>query len=238
MRAKSTPTIYDEIPYPNVSHSLSHPDRLATVASLLGMTPAPVEQCRVLELGCAGGGNLIPMAYALPSSTFVGIELSTRQVAEGEQIIAALGLKNISLKQMNILDVDDGLGQFDYIIAHGVYSWVPPDVQDKLLAICRHNLASNGVAYISYNTYPGWNMLGTLRQMMLYHTRHAADPHQQAAEARALLDFLTHHTSTESNTHGGFLYVYANYIKDYFIPKDDALLLHDELAEINEPVYF
>ncbi len=238
MTIKTSQNIYDEVPYPSVSHSLSHPDRLATLATLLGMEPTPIEHCRVLELGCAGGGNIIPMAQALPESEFVGIELSARQVAEGKAMIAALDLPNITLEQINILDVDAGLGQFDYIIAHGVYSWVPPAVQDKILEICRQHLTTNGVAYISYNTYPGWNMLGTVREMMLYHTRNTTGPRQQATESRALLDFLTESISTESNTHGGFLYVYLNYIKEYFLPKSDAFLLHDELAEVNDPIYF
>lgn len=230
--------LYDQVPYPSVSHSLSHPDRLATVATLLGMEPTPVERCRVLELGCAAGGNLIPMAYALPESEFVGIDLSGQQIAAGQAAIAALDLSNITLQHQDILAVEAGLGQFDYIIAHGVYSWVPAEVQDKLLEICRQNLAANGVAYVSYNTYPGWNMLGALREMMRYHTRNIADPLEQAAEARKLLDFLSKSISTGSNSHGGFLYVYANYVKDFFLPKSDAFLLHDELAEINTPVYF
>lgn len=238
MTNEATPNIYDEVPYPSVSHSLSHPDRLATVAMLMGMNPAPVERCRTLELGCAGGGNLIPMAQALPRSEFVGIDLSAHQIAEGQAMLAALDLKNITLTQMDILDVQADLGQFDYIIAHGVYSWVPPPVQDKIFEICHQNLAPNGVAYVSYNTYPGWNMLGTLRDIMLYHTRHVIDPQQRAVEARAFLDFLTESISTQSNSHGGFLYVYVNYIKEYFLPKSDAFLLHDELAEVNQPVYF
>ncbi len=242
MSAQNTPSltkyIYDQIPYPSVSHSKSHPNRLATVATLRGMEPAPVEQCRVLEVGCAGGGNLIPMAANLPESTFVGLDLSAHQIARGQAMIAALGLSNITLRTLDILEVRPDLGQFDYIIAHGVYSWVPAAVQEKLLAICRDNLAPNGVAYISYNIYPGWNMLGTIRQMMRYHTRHLADPLEQAAEARKLLDFLANSISTDSNSHGGFLYVYVNYVKEYLLPKDDSFLLHDELAEINTPVYF
>ena len=236
--AQGKENIYDQIPYPSVSHSLSHPDRLATVATLLGMEPVPVERCRVLELGCASGGNLIPMAQALPESHFIGLDLAQKQVAEGAVVIADLGLSNISLIQKDILAVTPDLGQFDYIIAHGVYSWVPVIVREKLFDICHHNLTANGVAYISYNTYPGWNMLGTLREMMRFHTRNISDPHRQATEARDLLDFLAESVSTDSNSHGGFLYVYTNYIKDFFVPKDDAFLLHDELADINDPVYF
>lgn len=230
--------IYDRVPYPVISHSSTHPDRLATVATLLGMDPAPLEQCRVLEIGCAGGGNLIPMAQALPDSKFVGIDLSAEQVAQGETMRTALRLTNVTLQQMDIMEVTPALGDFDYIIAHGIYSWVPLPVRDKLLEICRQNLAPNGVAYVSYNTYPGWNMLGALREMMRYHTRRLVDPQAQITEARVLLDFLAKSISTDGNTHGSFLYVYVNYIKDYFLPKNDAFLLHDELAEINDPIYF
>ncbi len=238
MTTNSAPYIYDEVPYPNVSHSLSHPDRLATVATLLGMAPPEVKQCRVLELGCAAGGNLSPMAQGLPNSHFVGLDLSARQIDAGQSMITALGLRNISLKQTNILDVELSLGQFDYIIAHGVYSWVPAEVQDKVLDICRQHLSPNGVAYISYNTYPGWNMLGMLREMMLYHTQHSDNPHNRATESRALLDFLAESISTQSNKHSSFLHQYVTYVKDKFLPKDDSFLLHDELAEINEPLYF
>ena len=136
---------YDQVPYPALSFSQSHPDSLAIMATLLGMTTAPVERCRMLELGCAVGGNLVPMAYALPDSEFVGIDSSASQITEGDAMIAALELGNITLKHLDILDVDPSLGQFDYIIAHGVYSWVPEAVRDKILQICKQNLAPNGV---------------------------------------------------------------------------------------------
>ncbi|MEW5958931.1 MAG: class I SAM-dependent methyltransferase [Chloroflexota bacterium] len=229
---------YDQVPYPSYSFAQSHPDRLATIATLLGLSPAPVRHCRVLELGCAGGGNLIPMAQQLPESQFMGVDLSGRQIAEGQTMIADLGLTNISLKAMNILDVEAGLGRFDYIIAHGVYSWVPPEVQDKILAICRENLAAEGVAYVSYNLYPGWRTLGLVREVLLYHTRHLTDPLAQATEARVFLEFMARWTVTERDSFRGFLHLIVNFVKDRMIPKDDAYLLHDELSPINEPLYF
>ena len=109
---------YDQLPYPSLAYSQTHPDRLATLATVLGMKPAPVDRCRVLELGCASGGNLIPMAYALPESKFVGVDASQVQVAEGQRVIEALALDNAKLQHMDILDVDASLGQFDYIIVH------------------------------------------------------------------------------------------------------------------------
>jgi hypothetical protein len=85
MTAKTDNNLYNELPYPNLSHSLTHLDRLAAPGTLLGMIPPPVEQCRVLELGYAGGGNLTPMAQALPKSRFTGIELSARHVTLSDQ---------------------------------------------------------------------------------------------------------------------------------------------------------
>src|ERR1043165_5096540 len=121
------------------------------------MHPAPPNHCRVLELGCASGGNLIPMSLSWPGSRFVGIDLSRRQIRDGQEMIREIGLNNVDLVCQSILDVPRELGTFDYILCHGVYSWVPPDVQNKILEICRDHLQAQGVAYVSYNTFPGWH---------------------------------------------------------------------------------
>jgi methyltransferase-like protein/SAM-dependent methyltransferase len=232
---------YDETPYPGMSYSQTHPDRLATVAMLLGLDPAPVEQCRVLALGCASGWNLLPMAYALPGSSILGIDRSARQIQEGQHMVGELGLDNLKLRAMDILDIGPELGCFDYIIAHGVYSWVPAEVQDKLLEVCRQNLAPAGVAYVSYNTYPGWHMLRIIRDMMLYRTRDIVEPQGRAREARALLDFLAESISPESSAYGNFLNTYAEFLRGELkgmSESGNAFLLHDELEQVNEPLYF
>ncbi|RME73774.1 MAG: methyltransferase domain-containing protein [Chloroflexi bacterium] len=233
------PDSYEEIPYTSRPFVQTHPDRLATIATLLGMDPPPVAACRVLELGCAGGGNLIPMALTLPHSEFVGLDLSARQIAEGQTVIKSLGLGNITLSQMDIMDIDHRLGQFDYIIAHGVFSWTPRPVQEKILAVCREHLSPNGVAYISYNTYPGWRLHEAVREMMLYHTRNITDPQTRIDQARALLDFLADSILAQSTPHASFLHSYVHYVRDRFVPEeDDAYLFHNELAQVNEPLYF
>src|SRR5262245_16820704 len=168
-------TSYEEVPYESKPIPGSHPDSLATMAILCGMQPPPIDRCRVLELGCAAGGNLLPMAQTVPDGRFVGIDLSPRQVADGQALIDALGLTNLELRALSILDVGEDFGTFDYIICHGVFSWVPREVQDKILAICRRHLAPNGVAYVSYNTYPGWHLRGMVRDMLTYHARQFED---------------------------------------------------------------
>lgn len=232
---------YEQIPYPGMSYSQTHPDRLATVATLLGLDPAPVEHCRILALGCASGWNLLPMAYGLPGSSILGIDRSPRQIREGQAMVEALGLNNLELRAMDILDIGPELGHYDYIVAHGVFSWVPPAVQEALLEVCRQNLAPAGVAYVSYNTYPGWHMLRIIRDMMLYRTRDIADPQERATEARALLDFLAESISPESSAYGNFLNTYAEFLRGELkgtSESGNAFLLHDELEKVNEPIYF
>jgi methyltransferase-like protein/SAM-dependent methyltransferase len=227
-------TSYDDFPYESNPYPQTHPDRLATVASLFGMKPAPIDRCRVLELGCAGGGNLIPMAVALPDSRFVGIDLSGRQVDGGQKLIAALKLQNIDLRHLSILDVNPDAGLFDYIICHGVFSWVPNAVQDKILDICARNLAPQGVAFISYNTYPGWHMSGTIRDMLCYHARRFAQPQERVKQARALLSFLVAAVGKEDNAYSGLLKEGL----EVFAKVNDSYLLHEYLEEVNDPLYF
>lgn len=76
---------YDELSVTINSNPLTHPNRLAVIGMLFGIRPAPVDRCRVLDLGCAQGGNLIPMAFNFPHSEFVGIDLSSSQIAAGKR---------------------------------------------------------------------------------------------------------------------------------------------------------
>jgi methyltransferase-like protein/trans-aconitate methyltransferase len=229
-------TTYDELPYDDKPIRATHPDNLAATAMLYGMSPTPPERCRVLELGCAAGQNLVAMAISLPDAHFTGIDLSPRQVADGQATVAALGLSNVKLRAMSLLDINDDLGQFDYILAHGVYSWVPPPVQDKLLSVCASNLAPQGVAYVSYNTYPGWHQRGMVREMMGYHVRQFAEPQQRVEQARAFLTFLieSRPPQTNVNTFHRMLTDEATMLRD----TADSYLFHEHLEDVNQPLYF
>jgi len=188
----------------------------------------------VLELGCSTGGNLIPLAEQLPGGTFVGVDYSEVQVGQGLKNIADLQLRNVRLEHKNILEVDESFGQFDYIIAHGVYSWVSDEIQDQILRICRQNLDPNGVAYVSYNTYPGWRMRGMIRDMMCYRALKFDEPGDRLRQSRALLDFLVQSVPSEDNAYGILLKNELDQIRK----SQDYYLLHDYLEDINEPVYF
>ncbi|MGD8834730.1 MAG: class I SAM-dependent methyltransferase [Desulfobacteraceae bacterium] len=238
---------YECTPYPDFCYTQTHPNRLAAIGRLLGLDPAPIDACRVLELGCASGGNLIPMAESLPGSEFVGLDFADNQIAIGRKAIAELHLSNIRLLVMDLLDVTAKMGRFDYIIAHGVLSWVPEPVRQKLFKICQQHLAPNGIAYVSYNTLPGWRMLGALREMMLYRTRHDQNPDQKVKSARELMGFLAENVANGKDASGTFLGSYGDMIRAYngFLKErrqpdkgGDALLLHDELGVVNKPFYF
>jgi methyltransferase-like protein/SAM-dependent methyltransferase len=225
---------YEQIPYTSYPFVEAHPNRMATVAALFGLSPPPVPRARVLELGCAAGDNLIPMAASLPEGRFVGIDQSPRQVAQGMSTIRAVGLKNIELRKMSILEVGPDLGTFDYIICHGVYSWVPANVQDKILAICSQSLAKSGVALVSYNIYPGWHLRGILREAMLFHAGEIPDPQARLKAARGFLDFMAQYVW---DPNGAFA-AYLREQRERLAREPDAYLFHEFLEEVNQPLYF
>ena len=227
-------TSYDRDPYPSGPYAQSHPGRLSAIGTLFGMRPPDPRGARVLELGCADGSNLIPMAVEMPGCALVGVDLSSRQVARGTEMIDRLGLSNVRLECRDIRAVDENWGPFDYVIAHGVFSWVPRDVQDSLLALCRRCLGEQGIAYVSYNTYPGWHVREMLRRMMLYHAGAAPDAAQRAAQARALVRFLAECVPNDNDPYGVLLHKELREMKGW----DDAYLRHDALEDVNEPVYF
>ena len=155
--------VYDAVDYGGFVNPNSHPGQMAAMGLLHGLSPAAVEGCRVLEIGCNQGRNLIPMACAIPGATFLGVDLAAAPIARGQERIERLGLRNIRLMQGDLMEFgrtpdaawDGTLGPFDYIIAHGVYAWVPGAVRDGLLELCRELLTPEGVAFITYNALPG-----------------------------------------------------------------------------------
>ena len=229
-----SPEAYDQVPYPSRPTALSHPSAIAALGRVFRLQPPPPSQCRVLEIGCASGGNLIPMAQDYPDSQFVGFDLSGQQIARGQRMVDALRLTNLCLFQANILELDNRLGDFDYIICHGVYSWVPSDVQAAILRTGRERLSDNGLMYVSYNTYPGWRMRGVVREMMQYHVAKFASPRDQIDQARNLLAFLGRSADHQSESFGTLLKEEAKLLSRV----DDSYLFHEHLEANNTPLYF
>ncbi|MFO0910719.1 MAG: class I SAM-dependent methyltransferase [Isosphaeraceae bacterium] len=228
---------YDVMPYEGRFVAASHPDRMAAMATVFGMTPPPVDDCRVLELGCADGGNLLAIAQTLPRANLVGIDFSPRQILDGQAAAQRLGARNVELQARSIMEVGRDLGQFDYIVCHGVYSWVPADEQAKILEICATNLVPGGVAYVSYNTYPGWHLREVVRDALRFHIGglpKETDSARLIAEARGLIDFLAASATPADGLHAIVLRHEAEFVRR----ARDAYLFHEHLEAENHPVYY
>ena len=223
---------YDALQYASLAHRQTDPDRLATVARIHGINTPPVARCRVLELGCAVGGNLAAMAMTLPNAQFVGVDLSERQIAHGRAAIAAAGIGNVALCALDLMDVGTSLGTFDYIIAHGVFSWVSRDAQDEILSIFGRCLAPNGIAYVSYNTRPGWHELSVIRDALMFDGREIVDPRDRVKRARDYLAWLSG-SIPDGGAHG------RRFIEEVAMvgALDDSYLLHEYLGPFHMPIH-
>ena len=225
---------YDAVPYRHGAVPDSHPARIGAIARLLGISAAPPDRCRVLELGCGEGMNLLPLAERFPKSEFVGVDFSAKQIAVAEAARAACGIGNARFVCADLRTWKPESGTFDYIIAHGVYSWVPAEVRDRLLELCTEALSANGVAYVSYNTLPGWGLPAGVRKVLLSEIGAFASPDAQMARATQVLDSLSECVKDQPGS-------YAANLRDTLADmraKPPGLLFHDELAAVNEPCTF
>ena len=231
-------TIYSELGYKSMPFPYTTPATLEAYGALVGVSAPNPKTARVLELGATYGGNIISQALFNPDATFVGIELSQEQVEKGNEVIANAGLTNVSLIQSDIASIGSEIGTFDYIIAHGVYSWVDDGVKDALLRLIDEHLVEDGIAYVSYNTYPGWHTMEEVRQLMMFSNR---DKAQFNHKEKVL------HGKTIGSIVGSQILKYDN-LKERnskflgalrsVMQKDEYYVGHDHLEPNNDPVYF
>ncbi len=185
----------------------------------------------MLELGCGDGGNLLSLAQALPDAAFAGIDLAAGAIERGAELARAAGIGNARLSCVDLRELPADIGECDYVIAHGVYSWIAPAARTALLAAIRNRLAPQGIAYVSYNAYPGSYLRDMARDILGYHVRGISDPHERLAAAQELMRTIV---AIEEPT------PYARLLREHMermLRYSDALLLHDDLAEIATPFY-
>jgi SAM-dependent methyltransferase len=220
---------FDHLPYPSLPQSYTQPARLAAMAQLHGLTAPPAATARVLELGCASGGNIVPLAVRFPEAHFVGIDLSTRHISDGQRRIAALGLRNVELHAGDVTTLTFEANSFDYIVCHGLFSWVPKVAQDAILQICRDRLAPNGVAAISYNVLPGWHFRRVIRDICL-RAAGQGTARERAVRARGAIEDIAK-SSNKQLSYGYFLrqesmrlsgkplaYIYGEFLSEHNTP--------------------
>lgn len=225
---------YDESPYPLNSYPQSAPGHLAAVAHLFGLDAPPVACARVLEIGSAVGGNLLPFAAQHRGAEVVGVDLSAVQSARAQRYVQAAGLDNVTLLVGDIAEIDiEALGEFDYVICHGVYSWVPEKVREAILSAMSRALSSNGVGYLSYNVYPGWKTKEIVRDAMLLASADADTPADRVRAAREIVEFLAQ-VALPDGTPSRALADHRASVATWA----DYYLLHEELELFNTPCYF
>ncbi len=219
---------YDELPYDSLPLPETQPDFLAALAKLHGFNAPDPRRARILELGCAQGGNLIPLAWRWPESDCVGVELSRVQAEAGAAFIQRQGLANARIVHADLAALPAELGEFDYILAHGVFSWVPPSVQQALLDVCRRHLSPQGLAYVSFNVAAGWQRLRPLREALLERTAAELPAPERHRQALRVLDDL------EAEWSDPLLLKEITYLKT----AAPSYLFHEYLANTNAPMTF
>ena len=225
---------YNTVPYQSKPFAQSAPEQLAVMAQLFGLQAPDFRSARVLELGCSAGGNLIPLAAKYPKVRALGLDISQVEIEHGREIIKKAGITNCELKALDIVKARSEIqGQFDYIICHGVFSWVPEPVRNAILDVVKDHLAPTGVAYISYNVYPGWKTREVIREMMMFHASNRSTPAEKLQQAKAILEY-TKNISAEQSTYGKLLRDEAAQVGR----SEDYYLYHEYLEIENNPMYF
>ena len=211
----------------------------------------------MLELGCGDGGNALSIAQTLPGAKVLGVDASPGAIERGIELARAAGLGNVELRCATFEQLGgDGAGkptgddpgdpsgdgpveslgnelaEFDYIVAHGVYSWVPPQARGALLDCVKRCLAPEGIAFVSYNAYPGSYLRDMARDMLRYHVQGVSDPGERLARAQELMK-----TIVEIEQPSPFARVLREQM-ERMLGYSDALLFHDDLAEVSTPFYF
>jgi len=225
---------YDRLPYPSKFFNLTNPDHLYSIASLLGVEAAEPGSSRVLELGCGNGSNLIAHAYNLKDATFVGLDISPGHIDAAKDSAERLGLTNTTFECMDVKDLTEAdFGKFDYIIAHGLISWIPIEVRDRILDVYAELLEPNGIGYVSYNAYPGAYQRRMIRDIFRFHTQGKTDPLERVQESIGILAMLSE-GSVDQKIHKP---VFQHEFERHF-QHEVSDIFHDDLADDYHPLHF
>ncbi len=203
---------YDRTPYESLPYPRLQPARMAAAALWAGVEAPDVATARVLEIGCASGGHLSPLAAAWPKARFLGVDISPLQIAAGRDRIGRAGLANIVLDARSLHEIGAKDGAFDYIICHGLLSWVGEPLREALMRVVAERLAPNGVAMVSFNVLPGWRLIQVARDSLMLHARLGKERDRQALDGRALVEAL----SAQSNSRYSYGRIWRNEARQVF----------------------
>ena len=238
MTKEQAKEIYADLGYLSQPFPYASAPFLESYARLLGLSPAPAATARILEIGSSYGGNLMSQALFYPQATFTGIEIAPTQVSVGKTYIDQLGITNLELLEGDVNESHHHLGTYDYIIAHGFYSWVDDETKDNFLRLCKEHLAENGILYMSYNTYPGWHKMDSVRALLEFankdiDTLNHREKVRHGKTVASKLGALMLEYDTVKNQQTSFLQSLRQTLQ-----KQDCYVGHDHLEPVNTPVYF
>lgn len=141
--------------YPAMSHPSADPAVNAKVAQAAGLDVCDPSRARILEIGCATGHHILSLASRWPEAKCTGVDISGKAIARARSLARRAALGNVQLCERSLVEFEPE-GQFDYIIAHGFFSWVPDEVKIHLLDFIGKYLAASGIATVSFNVAAGW----------------------------------------------------------------------------------
>ena len=226
---------YDELPYRSLPIEWSAPERLA-LASLLHGGPRPsLDSYRVLELGCGNGANLLPLAYYRRHAEFVGVDGSPERYRDrgSPSRRARAGQSRVRPIELPACQREIA-GLFDFIIAHGIFSWVPEQTRDALFALCANRLRPGGLLYLNYNTKPGWNVRGMVRDLLLANTAGVTSLERRVELARDVAAKLA--ASLEAAGDHPYTRLLENEFR-FVRDSDPSYVAHEFLAADNHPYW-
>lgn len=157
-----------DVPYPTFVHRQAMPVWLSTLVNFQGLkSPNITKPYRYLELGCAMGIHLHLTAAANPRGHFVGIDFNAQQLLVAKEGLEVTEIDNIEFIQASFetflsLEIEP----FDFIVTHGVWSWISKDNQEIMVNIINKLLKPNGVLYCSYMSHPGATTLIPVQKLM------------------------------------------------------------------------
>jgi SAM-dependent methyltransferase len=226
---------YDELPYDCRAIPATAPEQLVICSRLFGGPTPPWQKTRVLELGCGDGANLIRLAFYDRDSEYVGVDGSEVHIRRAKEASHLFGFNNLNFahKDLRLFAQEQG-EPFDFIIVHGLYSWVPEDVRSSIRTILQSRLSANGLAYVSYNTFPGWKVRGVVRETLQRHTEQLSNLHEKAQKARAMARFFAAKVKTGTHPYQPLL----TWEYELAGNSSDSTLIHDYLADVNDAFWF
>jgi SAM-dependent methyltransferase len=234
-----------DVPYAaNYSQAMS-PGWMTQATIAAGQIPRAIDQSfRYLDLGCGYATTLLPLAASNPQGEFVGVDFMPEHVAFAERVIQRTQLTNATVMEASFQDIIANparLGDpFDFIVMHGVYTWVSPETRAAILQLINTHLKPGGIVYVGYNAHPGWTRSQPLQHLI--YTIAQQQPGSSIEKMKAAVRFLAQMKAVDApilkNMELPPSLKEAMEDPDRLLPWAASYLAHEYLNEHWNPIFF